>query len=189
MTGLQVQDAAAFSVRLPELLEVYRAAFLEIHEPDPARAAAERSGLMRQHAQRPGLRLVTATDCDGQLQGFCYSYHGHRGQWWHDVIVEALGPTEAQEWLGDCREVVELHVLPAAQGAGLGRQLLRGALTGVPERTCLLSALELPESRARRLYASEGFHPLLSQFRFPGSPTPYAILGKVLPAGEPAPPS
>jgi len=180
MTGLHVEDATTFSARLPELLEVYRAAFLEVHEPDPERATVERGGLMRQHAQRPGLRLVTATDLDGRLQGFCYSYHGHRGQWWHDVIVAALDTAAAEAWLADCRELVELHVLPSAQGAGLGRRLLREALAGVPERTCLLSALELLETPARRLYASEGFRPLLRQFRFPGSATPYAVLGKSL---------
>ncbi len=89
-------------------------------------------------------------------------------------------------WLGDCLEIVEFHVLPEFQGRGLGRKLLRELLREAPERTAALSALELPDSRARRLYASEGFIPLLSNFRFPGSWIEYAVLGKRLTPAGPA---
>lgn len=180
MTVLQVEDRYGFAARLPELLEVYRRAFLEVHEADPRQATAERGALMRRHAERSDLRLVTASSTTGALQGFCYSYRGMPGQWWHDVVARGLGSQRAQRWLSDCREIVELHVLPEAQGFGVGRCLLRAALADVPERTCALSALELPGSKARRLYASEGFTPLLNQFYFPGSDTAYAVLAKDL---------
>ena len=39
-------------------------------------------------------------------------------------------------------------------------------LDGCGRRTAALSALELPDSPARRLYTAEGFVPLLSDFRF-----------------------
>lgn len=188
MSGLQVGDAATFAARLPELLGVYRTAFLDVHERDPEQATAERGALMRRHSTRGSLRLVTVDGEDGRLLGFCYSYHGDPGQWWHDVVARGLGPEAARRWLADCREVVELHVLPSAQGHGWGRRLLRAALSDVPERTCVLSALDVPASPARRLYASEGFAPLLTRFRFPGSDTLYAVLGKSLPTPVTEPP-
>ena len=170
---------ADFNARLPELLAVYRKAFLDVYEADPDTATAERGAIMGTHAQRDGLTLVTADDAQG-LVGFCYSYHGAPGQWWHDVVGRALGRARSLEWLADCREIVELHVRPDAQGRGIGRRLLRAALQDAPEATAALSALDQPESAARRLYAGEGFESLLAPFRFPGTATAYAVLGKRL---------
>ena len=85
-----------------------------------------------------------------------------------------------QTWFSDCFEVVELHVLPDWQGQGIGRTLLRMLLSEAREETAALSALAGPDTRARRLYDSEWFHPLHDRFRFPGSPTEYAILVKRL---------
>jgi GNAT superfamily N-acetyltransferase len=91
-----------------------------------------------------------------------------------------LPSAQAEHWLGNVLEVVELHVLPSSQGRGIGRRLLRAALTGVPQRTAALSALDDPTLPARHLYAAEGFVPLLSGFRFPGGLTRYVILAKEL---------
>lgn len=177
---LQVGDAQVFAARLGDLVDVYREAFLEVYEDDPAQATRDREHLMRQHIRRSGLRLVTAESADGRVAGFCYTYRGAPGQWWHDVVLRALARADADRWLANCREVVELHVRPDAQGHGLGRDLLRAALDDTPERTTALSALDIPDTRAQRLYASEGFAPLLTGFAFPGSRTRYAILAKDL---------
>src|SRR3954449_3110357 len=169
--------------RLPDVMTVYRRAFLDLYEADPARAEAERAAHARTHVHRPGLRVVAAVGQgeSAPLVGVAYGQPGARGQWWHDTVVSALPGDVAQEWLSDTFEVVELHVLPEYQGSGLGRQLLRALLDGCGRRTAALSALELPDSPARRLYASEGFVPLLRQFTFNGSGTPYAVLVKRLP--------
>ncbi|HVU93433.1 MAG TPA: GNAT family N-acetyltransferase [Jatrophihabitans sp.] len=180
MITLQRGDGDLFAARLPELLAVYRQAFLEVYEADPEQATRERGVLMQRHAHREGLRVALAEDHSGAVTGFCYTYRGRHGQWWHDVVSRALGDQDGQRWLGNCREVVELHVLPAVQGAGLGRQLLRAALEGSNERTTALSALDVDGTRARRLYRSEGFQELLTGFRFPGSDTRYVILAKDL---------
>src|SRR4051794_34154237 len=185
--------------RLPDIMTIYRRAFLDLHEADPARAEAERAAHARTHVHRPGLRVVAALASDptprsatvgppgavgmnesARLVGIAYGQPGARGQWWHDTVVSALPDHVAREWLSDTFEVVELHVLPEYQGSGLGRQLLRELLAGCGRRTAALSALELPDSPARRLYASEGFVPLLRQFTFNGSGTPYAVLVKRL---------
>lgn len=176
--------------RLDEIVRVYRRAFLEEHETDPARAEQERKAYARTHLDRPGLTAVAALVGD-ELVGIGYGQPGGAGQWWHDTVSRGLG-TRAADWLGDCFEVVELHVLPEHQGIGLGRALLSALLHGTGRRTAALSALEEPGSRARRLYASEGFEALLEDFTFPGTPTRYAILGKRLdpaPGASPAEPS
>lgn len=180
MPELQIGGVETFVARLPELLDVYRQAFLEVYETNPAQATRDRHALMLHHQHRTALRLALAEDATHAVVGFCYTYRSLEGQWWHDIIDRALPREVRRTWLEDCREVVELHVLPAAQGAGLGRELLRAALSEVSESTAVLSALDLPDTRARRLYASEGFAPLLTGFCFPSSIHHYAILGKRL---------
>lgn len=184
MVELQHWGPAAMEQRLDEVLHVYRRAFLDQHEADPVRAEQERKAYARTHLDRPGLTAVAALAADGTLVGITYGQPGARGQWWHDTVTRGLG-TAADVWLGDCFEVVELHVLPEHQGAGLGRALLRALLHRSGQRTAALSALDEPESRAQRLYASEDFTTLLTNFVFPGTPTRYAILGKRLDRAQP----
>jgi GNAT superfamily N-acetyltransferase len=175
------------SARLAELMHVYRRAFLDVHEVDPARAERERTAHARTHLTRPGLRTVVAIDetaRDLPVVGIGYGQPGARGQWWHDVVVSAVsdkhGAEVAHDWLDACFEVVELHVLPEYQGRQIGRDVLRELVSGTGMRTAALSALEPDGSRARRLYTAEGFIALLSDFRFPGGPTRYAVLAKRL---------
>ena len=171
--------ADEFRARLPELVEVYRRAFLEVHEHDPARAARERHSIMQTHAGRDAL-VVAVADDDAGLAGFCYGFRGGRGQYWHDAVVAALPAVEAARCFGDCREIAVLHVRPGAQGRGLGRALLRAALEGAGERTAALSVLDARDSPARHLYDAEGFTAVLPGFRFPGNPLSYAVMAKEL---------
>jgi GNAT superfamily N-acetyltransferase len=165
--------------RLDDLVAVYKAAFLDVFERDPERAAVDRRVHVGTHLCRIDVRVLAALDGD-QLVGFVYAVPGRPGHWWHDVVSSALAPAAGQQWLGDVLEIVELHVRPEAQGQGLGRGLLRTMLSTAPERTVALSALDDPSLPARQLYAAEGFQVLLSGFRFPGGTTRYAILAKTL---------
>jgi GNAT superfamily N-acetyltransferase len=176
-----------FGARLPDVMTVYRRAFLDLHERNPARAESERAAHARTHVYRPGLRVVAALAPDPDLPpdraplvGVGYGQPGARGQWWHDTVVAALPAEQAATWFSDVFEIVELHVLPEFQGRGLGRRLLRDLLDGCGRRTAALSALELPDSPARQLYAAEGFAPVLTDFFFAGGDTPYAVLVKQL---------
>ena len=169
--------------RLADVMHVYRRAFLDVHETNPARAELDRTAHARTHLARPGLRAVAALDGD-RVVGIGYGQPGAAGQWWHDVVTAAVtsesGAQAAKDWLSSCFEVVELHVLPTHQGRRIGCDVLRELLASSDRRTAALSALEPAGSRARRLYTSEGFIPLLSQFCFPGGPTRYAVLAKRL---------
>ncbi len=82
--------------------------------------------------------------------------------------------------MADCFELVELHVLPQAQGHGLGHRQLTLLLDGLPLRHVLLSTPE-GESRAWRLYRRAGFVDLLRDHTFAGDSRPFAVLGRALP--------
>ncbi|MBA8953537.1 GNAT family N-acetyltransferase [Actinomadura namibiensis] len=180
-------DRRAFLRRLRPILEVYAAAMRPPPEQLPGRHT-----IMERHASYPRFRALVAErrpafpGLPGTVRGFAYGFHGERGQWWHDVVHQALerrgGPGHAARWLSDAFEVAELHVHPEAQGQGLGRGLLTGLCEGRPETTVVLSTLDGPEdSPARRLYRSVGLVDLLTDFEFPGGGPRYAVMGGRLP--------
>lgn len=182
-----------FRAAIRALVAVYAAA---MNPPD--RTLSGREAIMERHAVSPGFRGLTAFE-DGRLVGFTYGFHGQTGQWWHDMVAAALAtrsrmarPAQAHgnaeaapRWLDDSLEIAELHVLPARQGAGIGRSLLLTLAAGRPEQTAVLSTADAP-TRARRLYRGLGFTDLLTDFRFSGTEPPYAVMGAVLPLPVPA---
>ena len=97
----------------------------------------------------------------------------------------ALGPRDGRAYLDDSFEVAELHVVPAYQGMGIGRELLLRLTADRQERTAVLSTMDT-ESPARRLYRTAGFTDLLTGFRFSGGEPPYAVMGARLPLWSPS---
>jgi len=179
-------DDRGFLRRLNPILEVYAAAMRPPYEQLPGRHT-----IMERHAAYPGFRAFVAERprsflAPPAISGFGYGFHGTRGQWWHDVVHQALvergGADHAAEWLADPFEVAELHVHPDHQGQGLGRGLLTSLCAGRPERTVVLSTLDRnPETPARHLYRSVGMVDLLTGFEFPGGGPLYAVMGATLP--------
>ena len=169
--------------RLDDVIAVYGEAMG--YPPD---LLATRRGYIASHAHRPDFRAVATLDEIGTLLGFGYGYTSEPGQWWHDQVRTALRREERRRWLSSCFEVVELHVRPAAQGHGLGAAQLRALLSMARTETTLLSTPEADEatSRAWRLYRRFGFVDVVRNFRFPGDPRPFAVLGRTLPL-EPTP--
>jgi ribosomal protein S18 acetylase RimI-like enzyme len=184
---------AEFRPAISRFVTVYRAAM-----NPPERMLAGREAILERHAANPGFRALTAVltpaadsaeapanggTSPGVLAGFTYGFHGVPGQWWHDVVAGALAVSSApgaRDWLANSFEVAELHVLPAYQGSGIGRELLLRLTSERPERTAVLSTADA-ESRARRLYRGVGFTDLLTDFRFSGGEPPYAVMGAMLP--------
>jgi ribosomal protein S18 acetylase RimI-like enzyme len=192
---------AEFRSAISRFIAVYTAAM-----NPPERMLAGREAILERHAGNPGFRALAgvlprgedspgADSLAGVLAGFTYGFHGVPGQWWHDTVAGALamssGPSRPSwfsgtsrgagtGWLDNSFEVAELHVLPAYQGMGIGRELLLRLTTGRPERTAVLSTADA-ESRARRLYRGVGFTDLLTGFRFSGAEPPYAVMGAKLP--------
>jgi ribosomal protein S18 acetylase RimI-like enzyme len=144
-----------------------------------------RRAIMERHAGNPGLRALAAIDdSSGRMVGFAYAFRGLPGQWWHDVvksgIVAASGRAVAQTWLADSLEIAEVHVRPEYQARGIGRHMVMTLAAGRSERTVVLSTRDAA-TPARRLYRSLGFTDLLTDFQFPGSGPPYAVMGAPLP--------
>jgi ribosomal protein S18 acetylase RimI-like enzyme len=169
--AVEVVDAEAFAAVVPAAAHVYGAAMDRSPE-----LVVQRREIMQSHVHRHGFAAVTASDAAGELVGFGYGYRGTPGEWWHDVVVKALGRSASRKWLDDAFEVAELHVLPTAQGHGLGRLLLTTLLAQSTTRTVVLSTHDR-ESPARALYRSVGFVDLLRGFVFPGSAEVYAVMG------------
>jgi ribosomal protein S18 acetylase RimI-like enzyme len=94
--------------------------------------------------------------------------------------MAVASPAVVDAWLTDYFELTELHVLPRAQGRGLGEDLLRRLMEGVPSSRVLLSTPEGP-SKAWKLYRRVGFVDVLRHYQFTGDPRPFAVLGRVLP--------
>ena len=159
---------------LDQVLTVYATAM-----EYPPEVAELRRGFVAAHTQRSEFRAVATFDGD-RLIGFGYGYRSRPGQWWHEQVRGGLDAETYQTWMTDCFELVELHVLPEAQGRGTGQAQLRTLLDGVKRKTVALSTPE-GESRAWRLYRRMGFVDLLRHYDFPGDDRPFAVLGRNLP--------
>jgi ribosomal protein S18 acetylase RimI-like enzyme len=145
-----------------------------------------RRGFVAGHTRRSAFRAVaTLEEGTERLVGFGYGYTSGPGQWWHEQVRSGLSRTDYTYWMGDAFELVELHVLPQAQGAGLGEAQLRTLLDGAPGATVILSTPE-GQSRAWRLYRRLGFADVLRNHLFPGDERPFAVLGRQLPLGRAA---
>ena len=145
-----------------------------------------RRGYIGAHVRRNGFRAVATLSTEGALAGFGYGYTSGPGQWWHDQVRAAIDEPAREHWLTDCFEVVELHVLPRAQGHGVGARQLRALLAMADGKTVLLSTPEADEqkSRAWRLYRRFGFVDVLRDFIFPGDERAFAIQGRDLPLAD-----
>jgi ribosomal protein S18 acetylase RimI-like enzyme len=117
-----------------------------------------RADMFIRHAKRSGYRLVVATQ-DAAVAGFSWGYIGERGQYWTDLVCEALPGRVADEWAGGHFEFVELAVAPKYRRHGLGRRLHDSLLEGV-SRKALLSTTDDLADPAVRLYLSGGWRRL-----------------------------
>jgi ribosomal protein S18 acetylase RimI-like enzyme len=174
MTRIDVLDAAGFEPHLRTAAHIYGAAMRRGPE-----MVVQRSEIMQTHLSRCGFLAVVALEDDGEPIGFGYGYRGRRGEWWHDIVADAMGRELAERWMADAFELAELHVLPEHQGNGLGRRVLEEVVARAGGSTVVLSTHDR-ESPARSLYRSTGFVDLCGGLVFPGSTDVYAIMGKDL---------
>lgn len=164
--------------RLPDVVNEAMAIYTAAMGYQPG-VGRQRAAHVLRHAEFPAFRFVAAINGHGRLTGFAYGYTSLPGQWWHDLVLRAVGRAGAS-WLEDAFELSELHVSPASQGRGTGEQLLRSLADGLPHRTMVLSTPE-GENRAWRLYRRVGFVDLARNHLFPGDHRPFGVLGVELP--------
>jgi ribosomal protein S18 acetylase RimI-like enzyme len=203
--GLQLRELGAgeFLANLGACTRVYAAAM-----NPPEYQLPGRHSIMERHAGYAAFRAVaviqatgagptgdepawTSPAGNGPLIAFAYGFHGEGGQWWHDLVSQAVtsvrGRDTAADWLTDSFEIAEVHVLPGHQGQGTGQAMMLRLTAGRPERTAVLSTMDA-DTRARRLYRRLGFTDLIAGFAFAGTEEPYAIMGAPLPLREGSPP-
>ncbi|MCQ4084555.1 GNAT family N-acetyltransferase [Streptomyces sp. RB6PN25] len=145
---------------------------------------AVRRQIVLRHCKLPGVRAFGATTQEGRLVGFVYGMPNDRAHWWSTVVEPYLRRTGNDHWLDSSFVIVELHVLPAYQGKGIGRRLITVITDTADEPRTILSALDL-ESSARRFYRSLGYQDLAHPVHFPSAPTPYTVMGAPLPLPRP----
>jgi ribosomal protein S18 acetylase RimI-like enzyme len=175
-TRLERWDGDQMLARLEDVLTVYVTAM-----GYPRDIVTIRRGFVAGHTRRHAFRAVaTVEEGTDRVVGFGYGYLSGPGQWWHEQVRAGLQDDAYRRWMGRAFELVELHVLPEAQGAGLGEAQLRTLLDGATGDTVILSTPE-GESRAWRLYRRMGFTDVLRDHLFPGDDRPFAVLGRPLP--------
>lgn len=176
---LAALSADEFRSRLSEALQIYVLAMRY-----PPGTAEQRAPMWLTHVLREGWRCIAAFDEDDTMLGIAYGYRGRPGQWWHEQVRRgvAQAPTQPEHrWLDEYFELTEIHVRPDQQGRGIGEELLRELLAGVPDAPRVLLSTPEGTSRAWKLYRRLGFVDVLRSYRFAGDPRPFAILGCPLP--------
>jgi ribosomal protein S18 acetylase RimI-like enzyme len=177
--SVEAWTGTQFAARVDEAMAIYAQAMGYSRY-----AGSQRAVTARRHAANEGFASRAALLEDGTLVGFGYGYTTLPGQWWHDLVRRALPGELAPLWLGDAFELSELHVLPAFQGRGVGRQLLTHLADGLAHSAMLLSTPDA-DTRAFRLYRDLGFQDLRRGYLFPGDARPFAVLGVRLPLPGP----
>jgi ribosomal protein S18 acetylase RimI-like enzyme len=139
-----------------------------------------RRHIVRRHMQQPSARALGAHTADGRLVGFVYGMPNDRSQWWSTVVEPYLRAEGTEGWLNDSFVITELHVHPAYQQRGIGRELITLITDSTDQPRSILSAIDT-ESPARGLYRSLGYLDLAERVLFPSSFSPYAVMGALLP--------
>ncbi|CAL9537621.1 MULTISPECIES: GNAT family N-acetyltransferase [Streptomyces] len=139
-----------------------------------------RRHIVLRHAAAPGVRALGATTPRGRLVGFVYGMPNDRTQWWSTVVEPYLRRNGNAGWLDDAFVITELHVHPAYQKHGIGRELITTITDTAAEPRSILSAIDT-ESPARALYRSLGYRDLARHVLFPSAGSPYAVMGAPLP--------
>lgn len=127
------------------------------------------------YASYPGFRGRLAY-MEGRLAGMGFGTEAFRGNWWVDRILAETGPCPEME---DAWSLVELAVLPAYRGRGVGTTLHGALLAGLPYRHAVLST-QVTNHRARRLYERLGWHYLHPGMPFQPHGELYVVMGKDL---------
>lgn len=128
------------------------------------------------YAGSPGFRGYMAL-LNNEVVGMGFGRQSLPGQWWHDKVAAHVGPD--QPGLQDAWELVDLAVLPAYRGHGIGTLLHNALLASQPYRNALLST-EVSNEGARRLYERLGWSYLHPGFVFNPGQQPFAVMSKEL---------
>ena len=129
------EDAQQVEPFIKSIVDIYREAFGQAPYFKNDAEVRSFAAIYPRHMERPGFRCVLAREEETQnILGFAYGYTGASGQWWHDLVVQKMTPTESEFWMTDVFEVVELAVYPSAHGHGYGGGIHDALLQALPHR-------------------------------------------------------
>jgi ribosomal protein S18 acetylase RimI-like enzyme len=136
--------------------------------------------IVPRHLERDGFRFVAEWDGAGSLAGIAYGYCGEAGQWWRDLVWEAMDEAARARWLRPGHfEFVELAVRPDLRRQGVGGRLHDALLAGLDAPTAVLST-EVENEPAIALYLGRGWEVVVPEIEFgPGYP-PFVVMGRDL---------
>lgn len=179
---LEIVAASGVPSIQDQVVAVYRDLFPMPPYGETAEDIAGFAARLPRHAARDGFRGAVARE-EGEPLGFADGHVGAPGRWWHDLVWAALGPGIAARWLVGAFALVELAVVPAAQGRGIGGRLHDAVFGGTSARTEVTSTPR-DGNPAVRFYRRRGWHAVHDAVFYPNGATPHLVLGRDL--GPPA---
>jgi ribosomal protein S18 acetylase RimI-like enzyme len=140
-----------------------------------------RASFVRCAGRRDFRGLVAVSD--GTVVGFGFGARSYPGVWWHNQMANQLGPEHPA--LCDAWQLVELAVLEAYRGRGIGGRLHDALVEAQPCPRMLLSTYAI-NARARAIYERRGWYYLHTAFTFPHDAHSYVAMAKELAEASPA---
>ncbi|HDR4423189.1 TPA: GNAT family N-acetyltransferase [Bacillus cereus] len=134
---------------------------------------------IKRHIEYPNFKGIVAINEEKEVVGFTYGYRSLEGQYYNQLMREALHLEQVNHWLQDCFEFVELAVDPKYRNEGLGTRLHNELLEGISNRTGILTT-QINNQKARSLYERLGWVDVLEPFHPSENDVPYVIMGKNL---------
>ncbi|MFJ8453805.1 GNAT family N-acetyltransferase [Bacillus paramycoides] len=122
---------------------------------------------------------AVAINDENEVIGFTYGYRSLEGQYYNQLMREALNSEQVERWLEDCFEFVELAVHSEYRNQGLGTTLHNGLLEEIQHKTSVLTT-QMNNEKARSLYAKLDWMNVLESFHPSKDDVPYVIMGKVI---------
>jgi GNAT superfamily N-acetyltransferase len=134
---------------------------------------------IKRHIEYADFKGIVAINDENEVVGFTYGYRSLEEQYYNQLMREALNLEQADEWLQDCFEFVELAVHPQYRNEGLGMKLHNELLEGISNRTSILTT-QINNEKARSLYERLDWVDVLEPFHPSKNDVSYVIMGKAL---------
>lgn len=101
----------------------------------------------------------------GEAVGVGFGGRMEPGMWWYDRVAEIVGADHPA--LQDTWRLIDLAVIPSAQGSGVGGALHDALLAAQPCPVALINT-RIDNTRARTIYANRGWTQLARPMLLPG---------------------
>ncbi|MFC4559794.1 GNAT family N-acetyltransferase [Virgibacillus kekensis] len=151
--------------------------FVTFQEEDSSKQQA--LATIRKHTGYEGFVGFQAHHKDGMLAGVAYGYTSKPGQFYREKLAAQLPDEQAQRWLSDCFEFVELAVHPDYKRRGLASNLHDMLLGETGHKTAVLTTA-VDNEPAIGLYAKKGWEVIKNDVPVLSEDNPQLIMGKYL---------